>query len=328
MVEPNPAFRKILLASNPAAGPRRRHRGLARSVTDFLTRRGAAVDAITLDSGDFPAGRVADFDAVLICGGDGTINQVLQILVRNGSRVPVGIIPVGSGNLFATSLGVPHHPLKAAAALLDGTPTLASLGTIEPAVESCGANGRRYWMAAAGIGADARVICGVKPGLKARLGMGAYYAEAVRQLCSPALELPWFRAEFTDQQGIRRSELVTQVVAERITYFGRAAERAPAALQNDEMRVLLLKAATRWPYLRFGAALVASQAALPGMAGSRIESVVARSLSCIPLASANGHPAPEVLAEVDGELIGAAPVRLGVQPQAATIIIPAKSRGM
>ncbi|HEY7875101.1 MAG TPA: acylglycerol kinase family protein, partial [Actinomycetota bacterium] len=51
-----------------------------------------------------------DFDAVLVFGGDGTINEAAQPLI--GSDVALGILPGGSTNVMARSLGVPRDPVE------------------------------------------------------------------------------------------------------------------------------------------------------------------------------------------------------------------------
>ena len=316
-----PSFRRILLAFNPAAGPRRRDRTLLNAVAKFLS--GASVETCQVMLGAEGLGAIEHdiqtFDAVFICGGDGTINHALQHLMARQCDVPLGVIPIGSGNLFAGSMGTPRNVVSAAKALLKGERRRVSVGTIS---RNGDAGTPRYWIAAAGVGADARVICGIKPRLKARFGAAAYYAESVRQLCSPRLDLPLFRVEFTDRTGLRRSELVTQVIAERMAYFGNAVSRPAENLADDELRLVLIKSPSRWVYLRFGASLVASQLQLGSSAGSDVEVAIAKQVNCVPVSSCNGHAKDNVLAEVDGELIGEAPVHLSVRPQAATVIVP------
>jgi len=58
------------------------------------------------------AGCSGSYDAIVVCGGDGTIFDVIQGLA--GSAVPLGIIPFGTGNVMAQNLKVPKDPVAAA----------------------------------------------------------------------------------------------------------------------------------------------------------------------------------------------------------------------
>jgi len=88
---------------------------------------------------------VRDVDALLIYGGDGLLNEVL-----NGSdgRLPVGVLPGGRTNVFARAIGVPRDPVEAARRVLDARAQRISLGR---------ANGRRFSFAG-GIGFDAELV--------------------------------------------------------------------------------------------------------------------------------------------------------------------------
>jgi diacylglycerol kinase (ATP) len=62
---------------------------------------------------------------IVVAGGDGTVNRVLNAV--SGCRARLGVLPVGSGNDFARALGVPDAPLAAAARVAIGTPALLDL---------------------------------------------------------------------------------------------------------------------------------------------------------------------------------------------------------
>ena len=90
------------------------------------------------------------FDAVLAFGGDGTINEVAQDLV--GTEVAMGILPGGSTNVMARSLGIPADPVEAtafaASHISTGTKRRINVGRI----------GARYFLFSAGMGFDAEVV--------------------------------------------------------------------------------------------------------------------------------------------------------------------------
>jgi diacylglycerol kinase (ATP) len=84
-------------------------------------------------------------DAVLAVGGDGTVNEVARGLL--GTRVSLGIVPVGSGNGLARALGIPLRPALALAALETATRRAIDVGFL---------NGRPF-LNVAGAGFDAAV---------------------------------------------------------------------------------------------------------------------------------------------------------------------------
>ncbi len=65
--------------------------------------------------------RFEEFDLVVVAGGDGTVNYVVNILKQGGSKATLGIIPSGTANDFAFALGMSRKPLKAAAQIASGT---------------------------------------------------------------------------------------------------------------------------------------------------------------------------------------------------------------
>ena len=114
------------------------------------------------------------FDAVVAFGGDGTINEAAQGLV--GTDVALGLIPGGSTNVLARSLGVPRDPVEAtafvASHLTSGTARTINVGRV---------NGR-YFLFSAGVGLDAEVVKRVEadPEAKRRRGEWFFLSNALK----------------------------------------------------------------------------------------------------------------------------------------------------
>lgn len=85
-----------------------------------------------------------DFDLVAVFGGDGTMNEALNGLV--GGETPMAVIPIGTGNDFARSAGLPMKLGPALDNLIGGRPRTVDLGVF---------NGERYFVNTVGIGFDA-----------------------------------------------------------------------------------------------------------------------------------------------------------------------------
>lgn len=98
-------------------------------------------------------------DVVVVLGGDGTVNEVINGLLTDGVHpgVPaLGIVPAGSTNVFIRALGLPNDPIEATGSLLEGLRS----GTRRPV--SMGMADDRYFCFAAGFGFDAAIVHGVE----------------------------------------------------------------------------------------------------------------------------------------------------------------------
>jgi diacylglycerol kinase (ATP) len=111
-------------------------------------------------------------DLVIVWGGDGTVNEVGGALA--GTRIPLGLIPAGSGNGLAAALAVPRDP-KAAIATALGARTLA--------VDAGMLNGRPFFNVA-GIGFDAHIAHLFNQRARGRRGRLPYVVIGVREGCT------------------------------------------------------------------------------------------------------------------------------------------------
>lgn len=122
------------------------------------------------DHASFLAAGAADegIDVVVVLGGDGTLNEVVQGLARSGVRLAV--IPGGSTNVYARSLGLPNDPLPASEEVV----RLLEAG--HHLTVPLGEANDRYFTFAAGFGFDADVVRRVerRPRLKRVLRQGAF----------------------------------------------------------------------------------------------------------------------------------------------------------
>jgi diacylglycerol kinase family enzyme len=137
-------------------------------------------------------------DVVVALGGDGTVRAVAEALV--GSRVPMGLIPVGTGNLLARNLDIPlGDPLTALQIALDGTDRTIDVGwlrvleseadvadDIAEAADDLPADTERprdhIFLVIAGVGFDAAMVADADDQLKARVGWIAYFVAGIKHL--------------------------------------------------------------------------------------------------------------------------------------------------
>ena len=146
-----------------------------RQMVSWVRDRGHAVDVrITWDAGDAEAlaGEAAHrgTDVVIACGGDGTLNEVVNGL--DGFDVPLGVIPLGTANDFARQTGIPEEADHAMDVILRRKPVR---------IDTASMNGRRFLnVSTGGVGAEATQQ--TPADAKASLGPLAYAITAVRML--------------------------------------------------------------------------------------------------------------------------------------------------
>src|SRR5579859_7981106 len=127
-------MRRVALIYNPVSGQHSGGRASQiRNVIAILRKAGVEADALeTHAPGSGKSLALAairqGYDAVLACGGDGTVHEALQALV--GTDVALGVIPLGTANALAQNLGLGRNPAKAARALLDAKPVEVPVGRI------------------------------------------------------------------------------------------------------------------------------------------------------------------------------------------------------
>ncbi|MBN2176351.1 MAG: NAD(+)/NADH kinase [Demequinaceae bacterium] len=123
---------------------------------------------------------VAGAEVLVAAGGDGTVRAVAA--AAGDAGLPMGIIPLGTGNLLARNLDLPLRDVGAALEIaLDGEDTLVDIGWLMVTR----ASGETYeipFLVMAGIGLDADMVAGVTASLKSRIGWMAYVLTALRHI--------------------------------------------------------------------------------------------------------------------------------------------------
>ena len=168
-------MKKMLFIMNPYSGMRRAARYLAdiialfnrngyEVITHMTGAQGEAIDVV-----EQTAARV---DLVVCCGGDGTFNETITGLLRSGVDIPVGYIPAGSTNDFATSMKLSTNVMQAARDIVEGQPIAYDIGKF----------GNRYFSYVASFGAFTRASYATPQSIKNALGHTAYVLEGITEL--------------------------------------------------------------------------------------------------------------------------------------------------
>ena len=107
-------------------------------------------------------------DAVVACGGDGTVHEVANGLA--GSPTALAVVPGGTANVWAKEARLPRRPAAAVRLLAEGETRTIDLGRA----------GDRYFLLMAGVGFDAAIVRRVSGALKRRLGAASYLLHGLR----------------------------------------------------------------------------------------------------------------------------------------------------
>lgn len=168
-------MKKMLFVMNPYAGQRRANRYLTDILTIFNRADYDVTVYMTAGPGDGARAveeRAAGMDLIACCGGDGTFNETVTGMLRAGVDVPLGYIPAGSTNDFASSLKLPSNVLEAARAIVEGKPRRYDVGSF----------GNRYFTYVASFGAFTRASYATPQNVKNALGHTAYVLEGIQEL--------------------------------------------------------------------------------------------------------------------------------------------------
>jgi diacylglycerol kinase (ATP) len=248
----------------------------------------------------------AGSNLVIVCGGDGTINEAVNGIAR--STVPLGVLPGGTANIIANELRLPHNLLQAARELPGWKPRRIALGlvrgTTAPLPRSQAAV-QRYFLSVAGIGYDAYVIRKLTFGFKMALGVVAYVLEGVKQVMHYSFPPLVCR---TDGREIRATFAVVQRTSRYAGWFRTAPRQS---VIRPQFGVSLYKSRHRLRYFLYGAAILA-QRTLPDIEQMEVQKI----------AFSAEMPETPIYFELDGELAGMLPATFEVAPDTLSLLMP------
>ncbi|WP_427172953.1 diacylglycerol/lipid kinase family protein [Arthrobacter sp. 92] len=116
-------------------------------------------------------------DVVIAAGGDGTVRCVAEVLA--GTGVPLGLVPLGTGNLLARNLGIDlTDPVSAAYDVLNGTES--TVDVVRATLDH--SDDEKVFLVMAGLGYDAAIMADTVDVLKDRMGWLAYVEAGIRKL--------------------------------------------------------------------------------------------------------------------------------------------------
>ncbi|HWE62274.1 MAG TPA: diacylglycerol kinase family protein [Chloroflexota bacterium] len=290
--------RRVLIVNNPAAGRPAAHRAVTR-LAQRLRQLQWQVDVAGTDyqghATELTAQAVSQgFALVVAAGGDGTINEVIQSLA--GSPTALGVLPVGTANVWAADTGIPADP-DALAALLDrGAASSIDVGRA----------GSRYFLLMAGVGFDAAVVQGLQPDLKRRVGRWAYAVTAAnlaRHYAGTSMRLRL--------DGVELRHTVLMLVIGNTRRYAGSFRLTPNAMVDDGRLDVCIVPGSR--LLRSPAQTGAVLTGAP---------LLRRALHCRQAASIEIDAAQPLPVQLDGDFAGWTPLHVEAVPGALRVVVP------
>lgn len=293
--------RRATLISNPKTGRYTSRRRSIQDVAASLESLGLAVD-LQFTSGPGDATEIAARAAregteVIVAGGDGTINEAIQGLAGTDARL--AIIPRGTGNVLARELQLPLDEEGAIAVVAQGNVRKIYLGLVIDEKT----NERRHFVLMAGIGLDASVVGRVDPTLKKRIGRGAFWVSGLSHLAN------WNPQPFTLEINGEEYSATFAAIGKAARYGGDLAITPGARLDEREFEVCMIQTTSRTRYLK-----LLTDAMRKGMPRDKPEVQFVKAVDVKAYGDAQ--------VQIDGELIGALPMRFEIAPHSLEVIVP------
>jgi diacylglycerol kinase (ATP) len=289
----------LRLLYNPKAGRGRARRHVAEAVA-LLRARGAEVDVAESQSPEHlvelaSEASAGSYDRIVVCGGDGSLNLAVRKL--DLQRATLAILPMGSGDDFAHTLGIPGNLAQACD---------IAVGSGVRGIDVASAGGVRY-MGVAGVGFDS-VVAERANRVKLLRGSLVYLYSIFSVL--PRFEPISMRVTL---DGSVSDEEVMFVVVGNTHRYGGGIAIAPGALPDDELLdVCIVSRCSRWELLK----------TLPrAYTGGHISSPFVRMMTARKVAIETGD---RLAVYADGERLTETPAEFQFATQRLRVAAPAK----
>jgi YegS/Rv2252/BmrU family lipid kinase len=288
-------MQEILVILNPAARSER-----AKAVWRRIEKLPNCTMRVTAAPGDaraFAAAAVTEgFTTIVAAGGDGTVNEVVNGMV--GSEAALGILPVGTMNVFAAELGLPGDLEEAWAVIRAGRTRRVDLVRAN----------HQYFVQLAGVGLDAQVVQATSWQFKKNFGPLSYLISAAQ---IAARKPPRLFVEADDQ--VREGSFV--LIGNGRYYGGPVAFFKDARIDDGKLDVLIFKNLAYLDIARYLATVfMGKHTEQPDVEYFQTKKATVRSDEDVPV-------------EVDGEVVASLPVTFRISSRKLRVVVPVGREG-
>lgn len=172
-------MKRAILLYNAKAG-RGRIAGKVESIIDMFSKVGCELRPRLISFKQNPFDGLSQVDFVIIAGGDGTINYVVNAMMSKGLNIPLAVIPTGTANDFAGALGMSTDVLKAAQQIIEGEIDYIDCGMVEQMEGNVGHC--KYFINIFSFGIFTTTSHHTPQQLKQKVGRFAYFMEGLKEL--------------------------------------------------------------------------------------------------------------------------------------------------
>ena len=166
-------MKQALFLYNPQSGKGKIEKD-SQAIGEMFRQAGYSIVDGPIDFSRNPFNGHETVDLVVVAGGDGSVNFVLNAMKRKGLDIPIGVIPAGTANDFAGALGMSPEPLEAARQIASG---------VEQRVD-CGRVNDLYFVNIFSFGIFTTTSQRTPDERKHRIGRLAYIIEGVKEVTS------------------------------------------------------------------------------------------------------------------------------------------------
>jgi len=247
-------------------------------------------------------------ELVVAVGGDGTLNEVVNGLVRAGAPTELATIPLGTGMDFVRTYKIPTRFDDAVRTALRSTTRTIDVGRVSYR-EWSGAEGERYFANVGSVGMSAAVAQRANGMSKALGGKATFFYALVRVF------FEWENSVVSVQlDDERREARMHDVIVANGQWHGGAMLLAPEAQPDDGLfDVVLIGDVTKRDFVTTAPKIYkGTYLSHPKVELVRSRTVVVEALERLPI-------------ELDGEQVGTTPVRFEIVPAAVRVRVPAQS---
>lgn len=285
---------KALFFHNPKAG----RIPLSDDKIDGITRRlrEAGFDTTVQlangyeDSGELDS--LAEYDLLIVSGGDGTVHDLLPRIVR--TPIPLAILPTGTANVFARDLGVPMKLEEALDVIVSGKRRKMPLGQAD----------ELFFHLMAGIGIDGYIIRQVSPSSKKSLGVIAFWIAGIRRFWSYPLK------RFGVEVKGKFHEATFAVISNSRFYGGHLKITPKADIFESSLDVCLFKSTSHLYYLKYLWGVLTGR-------HTQYSDVYYTKADRVKIT-----PYPGLSCQLDGEPLSILPTNIGISEKSIEVIVP------
>lgn len=202
--------RRLLFVYNPKAGKGAVTKSLHEIVNVFVKAKYMVTVYATQEQGDacrlMQSGEPDLYDLIVCSGGDGTLREVVNGLIKSGKSIPIGYIPTGSTNDFARSLGLSDNMAEAAENITRGMIFPCDAGSF---------NGENFVYIAA-FGLFTEVSYATNQQWKNTFGHAAYILQGVKSMSS----IQSYMVEIEHDEGIMKGNYIYGMITNSLSVGG------------------------------------------------------------------------------------------------------------